>query len=94
MVPFCSCCNYATVGHTGMQIFNSVVLSGIAAPRNVLTSHISKTHLSVVSPHLRELELTLKRPTKKKGRLPCARTRARVCVCTCVRYVLFECGLI
>ena len=55
MVPFCSCCNYATVGHTGMQIFNFVVLSGIAAPRNVLTSHISKTHLPVVSP--RELEL-------------------------------------
>ena len=40
-----------------MQIFNFVVLSGIAAPRNVLTSHISKTHLPVAFPHLRELEL-------------------------------------
>ena len=25
----------------------------------------------------------LKRPAKKKGRLPCARTRARVCVHVC-----------
>ena len=63
-----------------MQIFNFVVLSGIAAPRNVLTSHISKTHLPVVFPHLRELELnwcSKDQPRKKEGSL----VRARVCVC-------------
>ena len=35
MVP-CCCCNYATVGHIGMQIFNFVVLSLIIALSTVL----------------------------------------------------------
>ena len=35
MVP-CCCCNYATVGHIGMQIFNFVVLSMIVALSTVL----------------------------------------------------------
>ena len=57
MIPFCYCCNYATAGHIGMQIFNSVVLSVIIAPLNVITPHISKTHLSTASLNVRELEL-------------------------------------
>ena len=58
MVSFCCCCNYATVGNIGMQIFNFVVLSVIIASHNVLTRHISKTHLpNIVSLHVRELEL-------------------------------------
>ena len=44
MVSFCCCGNYATVGHIGMRIFNSVVLYVIAAPHNVPTLNISKTH--------------------------------------------------
>ena len=39
MVLFCCCCNYATVGHVGTQIFNFVVLSVIIAPQNVLAPH-------------------------------------------------------
>ena len=31
-----------------MQIFNFVVLSVIIAPRNILTPHISKTHLTIL----------------------------------------------
>ena len=57
MVPFCCCCNNATVGHIGMQLFNFVVLSVITAPHNVSTPHISKTHLPNVSLKVRELEL-------------------------------------
>ena len=57
MVSFWCCCNYATVGHIGMRISNFVVLSVITAPRNVLTPHISKTHLPIVSLNVRELEL-------------------------------------
>ena len=45
MVPFCCCCNYATVAHKGMQIFHTIVLSVIITPHDVLTPHISKTHL-------------------------------------------------
>ena len=40
-----------------MRISNFVVLSVITAPRNVLTPHISKTHLPIVSLNVRELEL-------------------------------------
>ena len=57
MVPFCRYCNYATVGHTGMRIFNIVILSVITAPHNVPTPHISKIHLPNVSLNVRELEL-------------------------------------
>ena len=57
MVQFCCCCNYATVAHIGMRILNFVVLSVITAPHNVPTPHISKTHLSIVSLNIRELEL-------------------------------------
>ena len=57
MVPFCSCCNYATIRHIGMRIFNFVVLSVTTAPHNVPTPHISKTHLPIVSLNIRELEL-------------------------------------
>ena len=48
MVPFCCWCNYATVGHIGMQIFNFVILSVITAPQNAPTPHISRTHLPIV----------------------------------------------
>ena len=40
-----------------MQILNFVVLSVIIAPHNVLTPHISKTHLPIVSVNVHELEL-------------------------------------
>ena len=40
-----------------MRIFNFVILSVITAPHNVLTPHISKTHLPIVSLNVRELEL-------------------------------------
>ena len=40
-----------------MQIFNFVVLSVIITPQNVLTPHISKTHLPIVSINVRELKL-------------------------------------
>ena len=39
-----------------MQIFNFVVLFVIITAQNVLTSHISKTHLPIVSLNVRELE--------------------------------------
>ena len=48
MVPFRCWCNYATIGHIGMQIFNFVILSVITAPQNAPTPHISKTHLAIV----------------------------------------------
>ena len=57
MTPFCSCSNYAAIGQNGMQIFNFVVLSVIIAPHNVLTRHVSKTYLSIVSLNAHELEL-------------------------------------
>ena len=57
MVPICRYCNYATVGHTGMRIFNFVILSVITAPPNVPTPHISKIHLPNVSLNVHELEL-------------------------------------
>ena len=40
-----------------MQIFRFVILSVIIALHNVLTPHISKTHLPIVSLNVRELEL-------------------------------------
>ena len=70
ILPFCCCCNYAAVSPIGMEIFNFVVLSVIIAPHNVLTPHISKTHLLIVSVNIRQLELILKRPVKEKGRHP------------------------
>ena len=57
MVLFCCCCSYATVGHIGMRILNFVVLSVITAPHNVLTPHISKTRLPIVSLNVSEAEL-------------------------------------
>ena len=54
MVPFYCCCNYATAGHFG--IFNFVVLSVIITYHNVLTPHIRKTHLAIVSLNVHELE--------------------------------------
>ena len=62
MVPFACCCNYATVGHIGMEIFNFIVLS-------VLTPHVSKNHLLISSLNVKKL--MLKRQFKKNGRLPC-----------------------
>ena len=57
MVPFCCCCNYATVDKIGIQIFSFVVLFVILASHNVLTRHISKTHLhNIVSFIVRELK--------------------------------------
>ena len=55
MVPFCCCRTYAT--HIGKQVFDFVVSSVITAPHNVLTPHIRKTHLPIVSLNLREVEL-------------------------------------
>ena len=40
-----------------MQIFSFAVLSVIAAPRNVHTSHISTNYLPIVSPYVQETEL-------------------------------------
>ena len=58
MVPLCCCCyNYETVGHNGMQIFNFLVLSVIIDSHNVVTSHINKTNLPIVSLNVRELKL-------------------------------------
>ena len=48
-----------------MQIFNSVVSSVIIPSPNVLTPHISKSHLPIVSLNVRELKLMLKRVIKK-----------------------------
>ena len=56
MVPFCCCCNYATAGCIGKQIFNIVVLSVIIASHNVLTPYFSKTHLAIISLNVRDLE--------------------------------------
>ena len=39
-----------------MQMFDYVVLSLIVTSRNVLTPHISKTHLPIASLNIRELE--------------------------------------
>ena len=39
-----------------MRIFNFAVLSAITAPHNVLTPHISKTHLPIVSLNVSEVE--------------------------------------
>ena len=39
-----------------MQIFNFVFLSMISTSHNILTLHISKTHLPIVSFNVRELE--------------------------------------
>ena len=41
MVPFSYFCNYATVGHIGMHIFNFVALSVIIALHNVLVEAIT-----------------------------------------------------
>ena len=57
MVSFCCCCNYATVGHICMQIFSFPVLFVIIASHNVLTPHISKTHLFIDSLKILELKL-------------------------------------
>ena len=72
MVPLCCGCNYATIGHIGLQIFSFIVLSVIIAPRNVLNSHISKTHLPSVLLNVRELEFdgySKKQSKKKRGPL-------------------------
>ena len=47
-----------------MHVFNFVVFSLITAPQNVLTPHIS------ITLNVRELELMLKRPAKKKKGAP------------------------
>ena len=52
-----------------MQIFN-FVLSVIIAHHNVLTPHISKTHLPIISFNVRELELnwcSKEQSTKKEA---------------------------
>ena len=69
MVPIYCCCNCASVGYIGMEIFSFVVLSVIIAPHNVLTPHISKAHLPIVLLNVRELELNWcsKEQSMKKG---------------------------
>ena len=57
LIPFCCCCNYATVGHIGIRLFNFVVLSVITVPHNLPTPHIGKTHLPNVSLRVCKLEL-------------------------------------
>ena len=60
MAQFCCRCNYATAGHIGMQFFNFIVSSVIIvlfARHNVLTPHISKTHLPICSLNVCEPEL-------------------------------------
>ena len=57
LIPFSCCCNYATVGHIGIRLFNFVVLSVITVPHNLPTPHISKTHLPNVSLRVCKLEL-------------------------------------
>ena len=66
MVPFSCCCNYATVSHIGMQIFNFLVLSVIIAYDSVLPRRI--IHLMYVNsnqskkmgaPYAWELEIQL-----------------------------------
>ena len=57
MAPFSCCCNYATVGHIGIQIFNFIVLSAIIVHHSVLFPHISKTYLPNSSLNVRKLEL-------------------------------------
>ena len=47
-----------------MHVLNFVVFSLITAPQNVLTPHIS------ITLNVRELELMLKRPAKKKREPP------------------------
>ena len=39
-----------------MRIFNFAVLSVTTAPHNVLTPHISKTHLPIVSLNVSDVE--------------------------------------
>ena len=72
-IPFCCCYNYGTVGHIGMPIFNFIVLPVITAPHNVPTTHISKTHLPIVSLNVRELEFNWSSidQSRKKGGPPC-----------------------
>ena len=57
MVPLFRSCNYAILGHIGIQILSFVVLFVATGPRNVLTPHISKTNLLIVSLNVCELEL-------------------------------------
>ena len=57
MAPFSCCCNLATVGHIGMQIFNFIVPSVIIAHHSVLSPRISKTHLPISSLNVGELKL-------------------------------------
>ena len=55
-----------------MKVSNFVALSVTIAPKNVLTPHIRKTHLSVASLNIR-IELMFKRSVKekrKKGAFP------------------------
>ena len=70
MVLFCCCCTYATVGHIGMEISYFVVLSVITAPHNVLTPHISKTHLPIVLLNVRELQLSCCSKEQSRKREP------------------------
>ena len=51
-----------------MKVSNFVALSVTIAPKNVLTPHIRKTHLSVASLNIR-IELMFKRSVKEKGSL-------------------------
>ena len=52
-----------------MQIFNFLVLSVIISPHNVLTPHISKTQLRIVSLDIRKLKLN--DALKERGRPAC-----------------------
>ena len=71
MVQFRCCCNFATVGHIGMQIFNFIVSSVIITHHSLLPPRISKTHFPISSLNVRELNLNwcLQDQSKKIGGL-------------------------
>ena len=68
-----------------MEISYFVVFSVIIAPHNVLTLHISKTHLPNVLLNVRELQLNCcskEQSRKREKRAP--PPPLGVCVCVCV----------
>ena len=78
MVPFCCYCNYATVGHTGMQICNFVVLSVITALHNIPSPTLAKPicllfHLTYVKSSWIDVYKT----SQGKWEAPCAGEEAR-----------------
>ena len=59
MVSLSCCCNYATEGHIGMQIFNFIVSSVIIAHQCSYSSHCLFLHLMYVNSNLIDAQKTL-----------------------------------